>query len=153
MYKLSYYNFLIQDPNGQFFLLYNSLYNGLYEIGKEQFETLQQFEKKGTISTEDMSKLSASFKTLLYKTHIVIDSNYDELSIVQRREKIIRQNLNSNKSVFLTIVPTNSCNLDCVYCFEGEKRHKGIICRFRRYPPSHFGDTRSLFSCMTIQTG
>ena len=26
-------------------------------------------------------------------------------------------------------------------------------CRFRRYPPSHFGDTRSLFCCMTIQTG
>jgi len=30
---------------------------------------------------------------------------------------------------------------------------EALKCRFRRYPPSHFGDTRSLFCCMTIQTG
>ena len=28
-----------------------------------------------------------------------------------------------------------------------------LYCRFRRYPPSHFGNTRSLFCCMTLQTG
>ena len=127
MYKLSYYNFLIQDPYGQFYLLYNSLNNGLYEIGKEQFEVLKRFEKNETISNDDINVLDDSFKTMLYEKCIIVEKSCDELSIVRVREEKIKKKINTKKSVTLTLVPTNSCNLNCLYCFEGEKRHKGVI--------------------------
>jgi hypothetical protein len=62
MYKYSFYNFLIPDPQGQFYLLYNSLHNGLYEITKDQFNILLHIEKEKFISIKDFEILDDSFK-------------------------------------------------------------------------------------------
>jgi uncharacterized protein len=125
MYKLSYYNFLIQD-SGRFYLLYNSLYNGLYEISKEQFDILQKFEKKEKIQISDLNILEDSFKTMLFENHFLIDKSFDERSIIRKREQNIKKSFYDKKKITLTLIPTNSCNLDCIYCFEGEKQHKGL---------------------------
>jgi uncharacterized protein len=127
MYKYSYYNFLVADPQGKFYLLYNSLYNGLYEVNRKQFVILQQFEKKQVLHEEDLDCPDESFKTMLLRNQILVDNNMDEREIIRKREKRIKDGIYKKNKITLTLIPTNNCNLDCIYCFEGEKRHKGTV--------------------------
>jgi uncharacterized protein len=127
MYKFSYYNFLIEDPDGIFYLLYNSLYNGLYKINRTQFELLQGFEKKRICTEADVDSLDNDFKIMLLTNNVLIDSRVNEKDVIEKREKLIKKGINKKDKITLTLVPTNNCNLDCIYCFEGEKRHKGVI--------------------------
>jgi uncharacterized protein len=129
MYKFSYYNFLIADPDGKFYLLYNALYNGLYEINEPQYKILEQFEKKQTLYDDELNCQEEPFISMLLNNKIIIDTNVDEREIIKKRAGKIKDEFYRKKSFLLVLVPSNNCNLDCIYCFEGEKRHKGIAQR------------------------
>jgi uncharacterized protein len=103
------------------------LYNGLYEINQEQFHLLQRFEKKQTLHPDELDCSDESFRTTLVNSQMIIDADVDERKVIIHRETVIKDGIHKKNKIVLTLVPTNNCNLDCIYCFEGEKRHKGTV--------------------------
>ncbi|MDE6791796.1 MAG: SPASM domain-containing protein [Muribaculaceae bacterium] len=57
----------------------------------------------------------------LYKTHILATEKEDELFYDKMKIDYLRSSFQTSH-LSLTILPTQSCNLRCPYCFEGEKK-------------------------------
>lgn len=54
----------------------------------------------------------------LHSLGFLIDGDIDELELIELRRNLTRYN---NKSLYVTIGPTLSCNMRCPYCFESEQ--------------------------------
>src|ERR1035437_3850684 len=123
MYKTSYYNFIIPVPEYKVYLLYNSLNNFLYEVDQVTGKIFNEIENQ-EISSSVLNKLKAEDKEVLIKERFIVGREVDETAILHKlilknQEKFQKKDLFS-----LTILPTNSCNMRCPYCFEGSAKPK-----------------------------
>ncbi|MDD4032119.1 MAG: SPASM domain-containing protein [Bacteroidales bacterium] len=145
-YKSSLYNFLIKVDNTNY-LLYNSLSNGLLLIQNEkEIELVKQILYEHPLNRKDIN-LENIFFDQLYINGIIIDQSTDEKDIINKRIEAIQQ-FKTNE-LFLTICPTNRCNMACPYCFEHNKPIRGkmenkIIDRILSYVESTLGSTNNI---------
>ncbi|UCH93473.1 MAG: hypothetical protein JSV88_24820, partial [Candidatus Aminicenantes bacterium] len=113
-YKPSSYNHFIYLGDEDKYLVYNSISNGLAKLEPEIFSLL----KKGKAGILEIEK-DTSKKDLvqqLYRGNIIIDSDLDEIEFLRTKFNMIKF---GQKNLSLTIVTTLDCNLNCIYCYEG----------------------------------
>jgi uncharacterized protein len=126
MYKLSKYNFLIDLEKDGKFLLYNTLNQGLYELGNEQGNIVGEWEQAAQLLGEqELEGLESGFRKLLLDGGFVVPSDLDELGVFNERRRLHLETDRLSGVFNFTITPTISCNMGCAYCFEGEKPIRG----------------------------
>lgn len=104
--KSSFFNIFF-DINGSYFI-YNTLYGSLIKITEEV---------KKAIKENKPDDLSVKTITLLTKSRVVIDKNFDEKKYINKKTEESKQK--SDKThIFFTI--TRACNCNCLYCFENK---------------------------------
>jgi uncharacterized protein len=124
MYKLSEYNFFVPLNKGKKFVIYNTISNALIESDVEQVELLKSLI--GSNSLDNLKDLFNDNIDLLIKDGIFISTEVDEKELIKNRTIQLRRDFDSSKFLYITICPTNACNLRCIYCFEKEKGEKVI---------------------------
>lgn len=105
--KKSNYNFsfTINKKNKKYTILFNSLYGSITLLPKSLQES---FGDKKIIET-------------LRKNRHLIDDNINEIDLIRSQNKLQRFN---ERTLELTILSTLWCNLNCIYCYEGNKKKK-----------------------------
>ena len=115
-YKPSNYNHFIFLEDENKYMVYNSISNGLAKLEPEIFYLLKK-GKEGILEIEnDDSKKELCQK--LYSGNIIIDNDLDEIKFLSTKFNMSKY---GQKNLSLTIVTTLDCNLDCVYCYEGNR--------------------------------
>jgi uncharacterized protein len=60
----------------------------------------------------------------LLKEHgMIIDKKIDELEVIRKRATNFRKQCDDSSTLGMVISPTNACNLNCPYCYQGDKKH------------------------------
>ena len=110
LYKPSKYNLIQTNEDGETYIA-NGLYNTEFKFNKEvRKEILDTFNKN---KIENNSNLTET----LINNNFLIDIENDEILIADFKYNKLAYHSDVLK---LTIIPTNSCNLKCVYCYETE---------------------------------
>lgn len=107
MYKISKFTYTCENVNREL-LMYNT-----YE-GTKSFSKIKNKQSKKYFETGAIDKLSNNTLNELLKSGIIIKENVDEC------KKLYDQYLSviNQKSLTLTINPTEYCNFRCKYCYE-----------------------------------
>jgi len=116
--KQSKYNTSI-SIDAQKKMLFNTLHRNfiVYDNSKEEnlFALLENLDRKDFGEEE-----TADLKKLIHKKMIIGD-NVDEVELVKKHEKRVRE----NEDIFqLVILPTLDCNFRCPYCYEEHRKLK-----------------------------
>lgn len=109
-YKLSKYNYSVQDGEG--FRLFNSV-NGMYSllyISPEKFQIVEEI--KNDIENEKW-KHDPIFNLLVERGFIIPETTDEEVLVNYKLNNAI-----NNSTLFLIIMPTEKCNFNCKYCYE-----------------------------------
>jgi uncharacterized protein len=115
-YKLSRYNhYLAYQKEGRY-LVYNALSNGLAQLEPDVFRLLRGGEEG--LDRLEREHAGNGLVTKLRAGNILVDSDLDEVAFLRTKLNMTRY---GSPVLSLTIVPTQYCNLDCVYCYEGAK--------------------------------
>lgn len=111
--KLSYYNFLVNLPDGRG-IIYNTLYKNIVELSLEEVVLYQRLiEKNFVVSDAESLKMISQLKEQLF----IIDDGMDELEFFKLEWS---RSLYSSSILRHTILPNLACNCDCPYCFESK---------------------------------
>jgi len=113
--KLSYYNHSIPHPLKQVYIIYNSLSNSMIEL---DWETGLMFSK---LNSMEIHYLDTDVIDILLNNGMIISKNIDEFDIVAERASANRIACERSDTFFMVISPTNSCNMNCPYCYQGDK--------------------------------
>ncbi len=81
-------------------------------------ETVKALIKEHDCDAEPNQEESRKIVEQLHSLGFLIDDDIDELELIELRRNLTRFN---NKSLYVTIGPTLSCNMRCPYCFESEQ--------------------------------
>lgn len=124
MYKLiwSRYNFLVV-ANDTTKYLYNSYTNGLIKLDNDFFLDLKKISEQKE-SIEDLLSLLSEEEINYLKDNYILVEDDERLVEIMHHQSLSR--LYSKKHIVLTIAPTQSCNFNCVYCFEHSRKSEGI---------------------------
>lgn len=119
-YKKSTFLYFYEDEKNKDYYVVNTFYRKLLKLNKSLFQFLKENE---VFKKEDFIKLKFNekiFKKLIENKNL-IKENLDELNSIKIENKKKPRKFNS-----LHLVPTNSCNFDCEYCFvkKGMLRNK-----------------------------
>lgn len=111
MYKPSRFNVLVNDPDNQDLLVFNTL-NGKLRRVSHSVSVL--------LTADRVDQQAADFELELTLVQLVqdgflIDSDLDELATLRFQNAIGRFR---QDQMVLTVMPTLGCNLNCRYCFE-----------------------------------
>jgi uncharacterized protein len=115
--RTSFYNFIIKNEKYNNYLIYNSLKNSLIEAENNIIEYLNSNVFK---EYEKYNIDKSGFDTLTEYGIITEQSEDDEKKGAFELDKSKRQiRLNRSETrLSFTIMPTNSCNFRCYYCYE-----------------------------------
>jgi len=116
--KLSYYNHFIPHKERDIYIIYNSFSNAMMQVTYD----LGHFISK--LNSMEVHYLDLEVISLLRANGMIISSDVDEFIEVKRRATSSRKELTDSSTLFLCISPTNSCNMKCPYCFQGDKNAK-----------------------------
>lgn len=116
LYKPSKYNHFIYMKEEDKYLIYNSISNGLAKVEADVFNRLKEGAEglallEGDPGTKELLKR-------MYDGNIIVDNDFDEIDFLRTRFNMGKY---GQKILSLTIVTTNDCNLNCVYCYEGNR--------------------------------
>jgi uncharacterized protein len=113
MIKESYYNFKIRAKDGEL-LLYNTKTGAVAILDKK---STHEFFKLLNETRDLHSELLSSLKT----EGFLVSKDDDEISDIRSWHL---KHINDPRFVHLTILPAESCNFACPYCFQYRKRNK-----------------------------
>lgn len=113
-YKISKYNIIVKDDNGED-IYYNSYVRRPVRFKNKKFIPLEEL-----FSSEAVDKIPADTLQRLAETGLIVPENIREEDIVDYELKKV---LYSDRKLELTILPTDGCNFDCVYCYQSEPYH------------------------------
>lgn len=115
-YKLSYYNYYFNynDYN----IIYNTMSGGLIKLNNQDYYTITDLFKSKTCEKTEVDDI---FKDCIDKGLILHEEIEENASVNNLYDKS-----NNKDELFLIILPTEQCNLRCIYCYE--KFKKGKMC-------------------------
>ncbi len=117
MFELTSY-FIVEEENGRL-ILWNVLYSIGYIISnqseKSKVLSVIKNKKSELIEEEWFSKL------LKYKIFINSEDKKNEHKLV---DLLHYDTVFSDKHMSITILPTDKCNLGCIYCYQSELHHE-----------------------------
>ena len=113
--KLSYYNFFIPHPARNIYLVYNSLSNAMIEL---DWEVGLRCSK---LNSMEIHYLDEEVIDVLVNHEMIIPKEVDEFEIVRNRAATNRKICDTSDTLFMVISPTNTCNMNCPYCYQGDK--------------------------------
>ncbi|GAA4272633.1 radical SAM protein [Aquimarina gracilis] len=113
--KLSYYNFFVPYEKEQLYIIYNSLSNSMIQL---DWETGKRVSK---LNSMEIHYLDGEVIEMLMKYGMVISSDIDEFDVVADRANANREKCDRSDTLFMVIAPTNMCNMNCPYCYQGDK--------------------------------
>lgn len=122
-YKASFYNYFIKCNDG-YYHGFNFLYRSVIRMDEETFRKIDRLLRSSSLTSQarisnlTAELLSTQWLEALKETHFIIDTDFDELNFIKFR---YYRSLYSSDSLYLVILPTLWCNLDCPYCFEYKK--------------------------------
>lgn len=105
LYKLSKYNFIIEDKLGKV-LVYNTFSGSLISLDKSIY-----------LGYKDQCDPNGPYFEELYRCGVIVANELNEYNRVKSQIDIEINNPLS-KSANFVIAPTLNCNLNCFYCFE-----------------------------------
>lgn len=114
-FKLSYYNFFIPHPDRNIYILYNALSNAMIELEWEQGIILSK------LNSMEIHFLDEEIVSQLKDNGMIIPLQIDEFDVVRERANSNREMCERSDTLFMVISPTNSCNMNCPYCYQGDK--------------------------------
>ncbi len=116
-YKPSHYNLFFEIDDNKW-LLYNTLSGCIVEIDNETKYIIENIDKKiyGSETPRDMLKK-------FLETNVILPKDIDELDVIRVGRKFSFLNKIGNIMSF-TLIMTYSCNLKCIYCYEGNLKRK-----------------------------
>ncbi|WP_161596732.1 radical SAM/SPASM domain-containing protein [Chitinophaga vietnamensis] len=113
--KLSYYNFFIPHPTRNIYLVYNSLSNSMIEL---DWEVGLRCSK---LNSMEIHYLDEDVIEMLMSHQMIIPREVNEFELVRGRAAGNRKVFDSSDTLFMVISPTNTCNMNCPYCYQGDK--------------------------------
>lgn len=113
--KLSYYNTFIPHPARNIYLAYNALSNAMIELDWETGLVLSK------LNSMEIHYLDIEVIDLLRKNGMIISKDIDEFDVVAERASTARKDMEDMSTLFLVVTPTNMCNMNCPYCYQGDK--------------------------------
>jgi uncharacterized protein len=113
--KLSYYNFFIPHPDRDLFIVYNSLSNSMIVLDWETGKVLSK------LNSMEIHFIDIEVIEILKKNGMIIPKEVDEFDIVRERANSNRSICEKSDTLFMVISPTNTCNMNCPYCYQGDK--------------------------------
>lgn len=116
--KLSYYNHFIPHKERGVYIIYNAFSNAMMKVDFD----LGHFISK--LNSMEIHHLDPDIISALRENGMIILKDVDEFVEVKKRASDSRTALTDSSSLFLCISPTNSCNIRCPYCFQGDKSAK-----------------------------
>lgn len=116
--KLSYYNHFIPHKERDVYIIYNALSNAMMQVN---YDTGHFISK---LNSMEVHYLDFDLISVLRDNGMIISSDIDEFVEVKKRATHSRKTLTDSTTLFLCISPTNSCNMQCPYCFQGDKSAK-----------------------------
>lgn len=131
-YKLTSYNVLKDLDDGRS-IIYNTLSEAVYKIDSKYVKNLKQTP----IELEDEASISE-----FLKSYVICEVDADEKDIFYFSNKGV---VSQTKDIGITIVPSRTCNLRCVYCVQNnlfdieevvemdEETMDGIIAWLKKY--------------------
>jgi len=111
MLKESHFNFWVDKGNKSY--VFNGVSGSLLCLPKELRGHLKQFLQNDPTGDCSLELL----KNMVYGRMLVPDDE-DEIALLKRRFEAERTNY---ASLALTILPTLSCNFNCLYCYENKR--------------------------------
>lgn len=107
--KSSYYNFIVDtDDGGQ--VIYNTKTGAIDIIEPESKSEVQKI----LMSSESIPDASDELYAYMLKQGYIVDKDKDELKDIATWSKVADK---ENNVAYLTILPTETCNFTCPYCF------------------------------------
>ncbi|MDF2476420.1 MAG: hypothetical protein K0S24_1903 [Sphingobacterium sp.] len=116
--KLSYYNHFIPHKDRGVYLIYNSFSNAMMEIDYEVGHVISK------LNSMEIHHLDLDIVELMRENGMIISKDIDEFVEIKKRASNSRKVFTDSSTLFLCISPTNSCNMQCPYCFQGDKSAK-----------------------------
>ena len=99
--------------------LYNSYTNGLIKLEGDLFLDLKKISEQKE-SIEELLSLFSEEEINYFKDNYILVEDDERLIELMHHQSLSR--LYSTKHIALTIAPTQSCNFNCVYCFEHSRK-------------------------------
>lgn len=109
--KPSQYNYVTLLNNDRY-LVYNTLHGSILEVDKEGRNILQ------SSSTPTFCLLNKETKDLLSQNGFIVPQKTDELRLFKTKFEKFKYDTNG---LLFTLITTYECNLNCPYCYEGNK--------------------------------
>ncbi|HMI60058.1 MAG TPA: radical SAM protein [Puia sp.] len=113
--KLSYYNTSVPHPDRNIYIVYNALSNSMLEL---DWKTGLIFSK---LNSMEIHYLDPDVIEALVRQGMIIPKDVDEFEVVARRAQTNRKTIEASDTLFMVISPTNTCNMNCPYCYQGDK--------------------------------
>jgi len=105
MLKKSIFN-IIKEENGQT-MIYNTFSKAMGILDKEVSNCYNE---------NKLEKINKYVLDLMEEQGFLVNNNCDEIKELEKKYKDVR---NKKDILFITLIPTMSCNFRCPYCFEG----------------------------------
>lgn len=108
---VSKYNVSVCTPNGDL-IIKNTLTKETIGVRKDKVVVVKEILEHPELYSTDNDPIV----NILYNKGFIVDSNTQE---AQQIERTLESEIN-NSRLELTIIPTNACNFDCIYCYQKE---------------------------------
>lgn len=113
-YTLSKYNYFLKyDKYG---VVYNSLHGTIVKVSKNVLDQLEYWSKESA----QIPEFESSIMWKLKDNGIILEEKNDETDSLKK----IYKEFQTEDLLHLIILPTEKCNLRCVYCYEDFKKGK-----------------------------
>lgn len=113
--KFSKFNLIIKNEENDNYILYNTLQGHCIEVEKNI---------KEVIEARNFDMLDAGTVELFVKYGMIINDEIDENRIFSYFHSVEKY---ASKAINSTVLLTWSCNLKCIYCFEGKKENSASM--------------------------